>query len=167
MKKKAFTFIEIIVSIVLLGLIGLFVTSTIFQTKKNNKFFEKKIKDAGKVEILSTILYRDLLESTNLHIKNYKRYSIIAFRSKNTIYAIDNPYIVWLVLKKKNTLTRLESSRPIHLPISEDEEKYIFMDTMQEKCLFFQVKLSKDKKSLLVYISIKKHKPILFEVKKI
>jgi len=167
MRKNGFTLVEILVSVVLLGLISLFVASTIFQTKKNSKIFEKKIEKRQKIESLTSTLYEDLLQSYELNITNYKNYSIISFRSKNSIYAIDNPYILWLVLKKDNTLARLESSKLIQLPIREEEKRYIFMDTMKKACQFFQVKLSKDKKSLLVYIEIKNHSPILFEVKKI
>ncbi len=167
MRRKGFTLVEILVSVVLLGLISLFVASTIFQTKKNSKIFEKKIEETQKIENLTSILYRDLLQSSELNIASYKNYSIVSFRSKNSIYAIDNPYILWLVLKKDNTLTRFESSKLVHLPIKEEDKRYIFMDTMKKACQFFQVKLSKDKKSILVYMEIKEHSPILFEIKKI
>ncbi len=167
MRKKGFTLIEILVSVVLLGLISLFIASTIFQTKKNSKIFKKKIEKTQKIENLTSILYRDLLQSSELNIANYKNYSIVSFRSKNSVYAIDDPYILWLVLKKDNTLARFESSKLMQLPIREEERRYIFMDTMKKSCQFFQVKLSKDKKSILVYIDIRNHSPILFEVKKI
>jgi len=165
--KKAFTLVEILVSIALIGLISIFISSTIFQTKKNNEFFKNHVEKESKIHKYEDILYRDLLQSYALSIERSKRYSIIYFRSKNTIYDISNPYVIWLVLKKDNTLIRLESSREIKLPISEEKQKYIFMNVVQKNCQAFQVLLSKNKKDILVYIDIKNHKPSIFEIAKI
>lgn len=162
--NKGFTLIEILVSVVLIGLITLFVSSTIYQTKKNNKLFQDKIKKNSQNEIFLNILYDDLALSDDLNISSYKRYSIISFSSNNSVYGISHPYIVWLVLKKDNAITRLESARKIILPINSDMQKYIYMDIVQKNCEYFQVNLSKNKKQILVFIKNQNHKPYIFEV---
>ncbi|MFK5882196.1 MAG: type II secretion system protein [Sulfurospirillum sp.] len=165
--KRAFTLIEILVSIVLLGLISIFVTSTIYQTKTGIEIFKNKVEETSKIEKFQDVLYRDLLQSNELNTQEYKRYSVVYFRSKNTVYGISNPYIVWFVSKKDDTLVRIESSRQIQLPILEENLKYMFLDSTLKNCKVFLVKLSKDKKDILVYIKIKNQKSTIFEIAKI
>jgi len=166
-KKRAFTLIEILVSVMLIGLISIFVASSIHQTKKGSKSFERIVKKTSKTEEFVKILYEDILQSNSIDIKEYKRYSILSLRGKNSIYDISYPYTVWLVLKRDNTLIRLESAREIKLPIKEETQKYIFADSIQKECQTFLLKLSRDKKSVLVYIELKNYKKILFEVTKL
>ncbi len=165
--KKAFTLIEILISVVLLGLISMFVSSTIYQTKSNNKFFEKKVKADSKVEMLTDILYRDIFQSLDINTTNSKKYTVLNLRSKNSIYGIEDPYITWLVLKQDNTLVRFESAKKITLPIREEQKNVIFADMAIQKCEHFNINLSKDKKDILSFIKIKNQNPIIFEVKKL
>jgi len=167
MKKRGFTLIEILVSIVLLGLISLFVSSTIYQTKKNNKLFKNEVLKGTKKEIFLNTLYKDILLSTDLNISNNKNYTIIKLLSNNSVYGISHPYISWLVLKQNHTIIRLESAKKIVLPISENMQKFAYIDIVQKNCKFFQASLSKDKKSILVFIKIKKQKPIIYEINKL
>lgn len=165
--KKAFTLIEVLVSIVLLVIISLFVSSTIQQTRSNNHIFAKELKNKQRVEILSSMIYMDLFEASKINIKNFKRYSVLSLKSKNSIYSISNPYIIWLVLKDKNSLIRFESAKKITLPIPKEDMNRIFADLTIIKCDNFTITPSKDKKNYLVFIKIKNYRPILFEVKKL
>ncbi len=167
MIKRGFTLIEILVSIVLLGLISLFVSSTIYQTKNNNKLFKNEVLKGTKRESFLDTLYKDILLSTDLNISNNKNYTIIKLLSNNSVYGISHPYISWLVLKQNNTIIRLESAKKIVIPISENMQKFVYIDAVQKNCKFFQVSLSKDKKSILVFIKIKKQKPIIYEINKL
>ncbi len=142
-------------------------TSTIYQTKTNNKIFTKQVKSTSKLETSLKTLHTDFLESSSISITNYKKYSIVNIKTKNSIYGISNPYVTWLVLKKNNTLTRFESARKIKLPIQEEGRKYIFMDLAEKNCDLFQVKLSKNMQDILIYINIAKQNPILFEIHKL
>jgi len=167
MIKKGFTLIEILVSIVLLALISLFVSSTIYQTKKNNKLFKNEVYKNTKKEIFLDTLYKDILLSSDLHISDNKKYSTIQLLSNNSVYGISHPYITWFVLKQKNSIARLESAKKIIMPISENMQKFIYMDIVQKDCKYFQLSLSKDKKSVLVFIKIKNQKPIIYEINKL
>ena len=167
MIKKAFTLIEILVSVVLLGIISLFITSTITQTKDNNKIFEKRIAKDKQQETISTLLYDDIYLSKDISVQSYKKYSILYIKGKNSIYGIEEPFVVWLVLKEKNRLIRIESARKITLPIDDSMKKYIFIDNIQSGCKYFSVNLSKDKKSALVFVQIENKNPVIFEVKKL
>jgi len=167
MMKRAFTLVEVLVSVALLGLISFFVVSTVSQTKNNNKLFENKIDDNKKLELLSDLLYTDLLYSKELIVQGLKKYSVLHVKGKNSIYGIEEPFVVWLVLKNENQVIRMESARKISLPIKNEMKKYIFVDTLLNKCEHFNINLSKDKKSILTFVQIKNRKPIIFEIEKL
>ncbi len=164
--KRAFTLIEILISITLIGLITMFVSSTITGIKKSNYIFEKKVKKSLKIEKIHSILHSDLYSATKIDIKSYRKYSVLSIRSKNSLYGIEEPHIVWLVLKDKKTLTRMESAKEI-LPLPPDTEKssYIFSDKVAENCNNFYIVLSKKGDSVLVFVDIENEKPIISEIK--
>ena len=164
MKKEAFTLVEIVVSVVLLGIIAMFVSSTVLQTKSNNALFKKKLKIDGRFEAVSNRLYKDLYQASTISVKGSKRYSILHVKSQSSVYGISEPYIVWLVLKKDNALVRMESARKISLPMKEEGKKYIFVDVVLRDCTNFSINQSKDKNSTLVYIDTKNGDKSLFEV---
>ncbi len=163
--KRAFTLVEIMVSVVLLGLISMFVSSAIQQTKKNNRVFETQTKRDNKLEKAVDTIYADISQSKSISIDTQKHYSTLHVKSKNSLYGISEPHIVWLVLKKNNTLVRLESARKITLPVKKEFEKYIFIDKTIENCDDFSINLSNGKDSVLALISVKDRPDALFEIK--
>jgi prepilin-type N-terminal cleavage/methylation domain-containing protein len=165
--KKAFTLVEVLVSVVLLGLISMFISSTIAQTKSNNKLFENRLKDDKKLESLIDILYDDIYFSKSITVDGLKKYSLLHVKSKNSIYGIDEPYVVWLVLKDGNRLIRMESARKIVLPLKEEMKKWIFIDEGIKNCEHFTVNISKDEQKVLTYMKTKDKKPIIFEIEKL
>ena len=164
--KKAFTLVELIVSVILLGLIMLFVTSALYDVKNNITLFEKVMKNNNQVGNTSDLLYQDILYANDITIKGNKHYSILKLQSTHSVYNIAKPYILWLVLKEDNRLIRIESAKPITLPIKEEDKQYIFVDKAIEKCNSFTVNLSKDNQHTLVYLHVKDNYPIVFEVLK-
>jgi len=165
--KKAFTLVEVLVSVVLLGLISMFISSTITQTKGNNKFFEKRVKEDKKLESLVDILYDDIYYSKSITVVGLKKYSLLYVKSKNSVYGIDEPFLIWLVLKDKNRLIRLESAKKIVLPLKEGMKKWVFIDEGTKNCEHFTVSISKDKQKILTYLQVKDKKPIIFEIEKL
>jgi len=164
MTTKAFTLIEVLVSVILLGIISLFISSTIFQTKNNNIIFKKQIQKDLKLETITDILQKDIYQSKEIFVNSQKRYSILYIKTKNSIYGISEPFVIWLVLKENNTLVRLESSKVISLPIQEEFKKNLFVDIATLNCTNFSVNLSKDKNSVLVFLEKNNKNKVLFEV---
>ena len=167
MIKRAFTLVEVLVSVALLGLISMFVVSTVTQTKNNNRLFENKINEDKKLETLSDLLYDDLSLSQDVTVQGLKKYSVLHVKGENSIYGIEEPFVVWLVLKDKNMLVRMESARKITLPLKEEMKKYVFIDALLGECEHFNINMSKDKKSILSFVQIQDKKPIIFEVEKL
>jgi len=165
--RKAFSLVEIIVSVVLLGLIVVFVSSTLIQTKNSTKIFENIVKKNNKIEKISTLLYKDIFQASTIEVKSYKNYSILELKTKHSIYNIQEPYVVWLVLKENNTLARYESAKKIELPIKEENKKALFVDIVSKECDSFSLNLSNNKQSVLIYIEIKNRIPVVFEVERL
>jgi len=165
--KKGFTIVEIMVSVVLLGFISIFVSSIIEQTKKSNQTFKEVRVHDKNLETLTDTLYKDIFQAEDINISTSKTYNILKLKSKNSIYDIQEPYIVWLVLKEDDKLIRMESAKEILLPIQEASQKYIFIDEVVKNCETFNINISKNKNSILSFIKIKNKSPIIFEVKKI
>lgn len=163
MKKHGFTLVEILVAVVLLGLISMFISSTILQTKKNNRLFEKQTKKELRLEVVADTLYKDISESVSISVDTQNRYSTLHVKSKNSLYGIFEPYVVWFVLKQDNTLVRLESARQIKLPIKQEEKKYIFVDIVTKNCTDFSINLATNKTSVLSFLSVNKSTKVLFE----
>jgi len=163
MNKRAFTLIEILVAVVLLGLISMFISSTIMQTKKNNVLFKNKTQKDSRLEITTDILYKDIHQSKKLFVEPRKRYSTLHVKTKNSLYGIPEPYVVWLVLKQDDILVRLESAKNISLPIKKEFEKYLFIDVAIKNCTNFSINLSDDKRSVLSFFDIKNSNKVVFE----
>lgn len=165
--KKGFTIVEIMVSVVLLGFISIFVSSLIEQTKKSNQTFKTLRVNDKKTTLISDTLYKDIFQAQDISVSTSKTYSILKLKSKNSVYNIQEPYVVWLVLKKDNTLIRMESAKKILLPIQESSQKSIFVDQVVKNCETFNINISKNKNHVLSFIKIQKKNPIIFEVKKL
>ena len=164
MTKRAFTLVEILVSVVLLAMISLFVSSLTYQTTKNNKIYENSVKKDLKLEKVVDALYRDIIQLLSINVKSYDRYSVLQMKSKNSIHGIEEPYVTWLVLKQNDTLIRLESAKQIVLPIKQELKHRIFIDRVISDCKNFSVNLSKNKNSILVFLQVKKQEYTVVEV---
>lgn len=162
--KKAFTLVEILVAVVLLGLISIFISSTIMQTKKNNEVFKQQTLKDVRLHVMRDTLYKDIFEGKDLSIKGGKKYTILHVKSKNSIYGMSEPYVVWLVLKEDNSLVRLESAKKIVLPLRDDLQNGVFLDVLAKGCENFSVNISRDKKKVLSFIEVNNQMPTLFEI---
>ncbi len=162
---KAFTLVEMLVSVVILGIMAFFVSTTITQTKKNFSAVKKDINSKLKTDRISQILYEDIIKSSQLTSTNSKKYTILYLKTKNSIYDIKEPFVIWYVSKEKKSLIRIESSKRITIPLKQEDIPYTLSDKVTENCENFLVYKSKDLKYALAFIDIKKQKPVIFEAK--
>ena len=161
MNKKAFTLVEIILSIFLFSIIMMFLFKATSNLQHNNKNFKTSIdKDTNQEKIIS-LLKKDLIMSNSKSFKmdnKDKEKSIITFQTNSSIYNISKPYVTWKVLKNSKRLVRVESSQK-H---SKDNESY-HIDIIKDNCKLF--KIYKGKNGYLIYIKDSINKEIIAEVK--
>lgn len=141
MKKSAFTLIELIVSIILIGLIVVFLYSALAGSRKTKHSLERYSTAEQNRSKLYELLYRDLIESTELTPMTTRdeRFTIMKLRTANSLYDIAMPYVTYYVHSQQKALIRLESARKIELPIPYEDKWFVYADWLVPKVNDFNV----------------------------
>ncbi len=181
--KAGFTLMELMVSVVLIVLIVLFMYGAVASSKLSNDrlIFHDTI-EANRTKIF-TLLYNDLMQSQSFQTEatDNRHYTLVKMQTLNSLYQIILPHIVYFVNTRSNQLIRLESARPIELPIKYDDQQAIHADVILKDMNDFNIyragsdintsikdaniSTSSSHKSLLIYLNQKKwKKPMLFEL---
>jgi len=124
---KAFTLIEVMISIVLLGLIFTYLYGTINSMKQQNRSYIVKSDNMHYQRKVYQLFYLDISRIVGgVAISIGDSYDRISFKTKNSLYEIDNPYITYFVSKKDKALIRIESLKPFNFNSKDDASKSIF-----------------------------------------
>jgi len=162
--RKAFSLIELIISIALLSIIIFFLYSTTSSLQKRNKIFSKKEDSIEKNEKILNLLYDDIFESNELNISG-KEYSVLDLQTKSSIFNIEYPNVTWLVSRNNNTLLRFESKLKFS-QMNVDNNSYYHISKVTQGCEKFLIYQSKDKTKILIYIKFQDKDPIIYEIPK-
>ena len=141
MSRKAFTLIELMVSIALTVIVVLFLYRALATQEISNKVLAKNATRLRQVDQLFNLLYRDFLESNETKIITTfnKEYNIVYLATKDSLHNIPFAYVMYYVNAKDKTLVRLESAYPFKLPVDLEKMKYIFVDRLIKKVSKFRV----------------------------
>jgi len=158
--RRAFTLIEVLISIALLGIIIAALFPTVSMMRSSNEQLLEYLKKAKKVTQSTKVLYMDILGSDgNLTIKKDDFSRLCIQKTRNSLYGLSVAKVCWVVLKEKNTLTRVEGN-DYHLPTRSEEK--VEVDRVIEHIDLFDVYHHKDK--VLVFLREKGKGPISFMV---
>ena len=167
MKRNAFTLIELLVSIVLFGLITIFLFGAIDALRKQEEFFQKKEDVIERKTKIMSLLRTDLdrAKSVNVSASMSKDFDTILITGSNrSLYEIVSPYVLWIILKSDNTLVRLESASPITMPLRPEMLYLTHSDLIAKHCEIFRIYDSPLQR--LVYLKFENQSPIIVEVMK-
>ena len=159
-KRKAFTLMEVLVSIALLGIIlpALYKSVDILRDSNENLF--DYLEKSKKVTRITETLYLDILSSDgNITIKKDEFSRLCMEKSKNSLYALSVAKVCWIVLKKENTLVRIEGN-DYKLPLGSEER--VEVNPLMKGIEIFDVYHQKDK--VLVLLQQKAKEPIRFMI---
>ena len=139
--RRAFTLMELMISIVLIALISLFLFGAIASSKLSNDTLLKHTKKEQLRSELFELLYRDVLEALSIQTLETKEraFTVLQMQTDNSLYEIAAPYVTYFVNSKTNVLTRLESAREIRLPIAYEDENFVMADTLLSDVNTFNV----------------------------
>lgn len=142
---KAFTLVEVLVSIAILGIIFSFLFQTTSSTKKLNQQYIDKSKIVTKESIVFNTLMLDISQSIGgIKVSYGKSYDIVRFKTKNSVYDIIEPYVTYLVSKKDSSLLRTESLKEYNLDNkTEFYKEYVLGDILLKNVTSFKL-FSKD-----------------------
>ncbi|MEA2047184.1 MAG: prepilin-type N-terminal cleavage/methylation domain-containing protein [Campylobacterota bacterium] len=156
--RKAFTLIEVLISIALMGMILVVLFSSVDMLQNSNAHLLQYLKKSKKVTRATKILYNDILSSDgNLTIQKDEFSRLCLETTKNSLYALPVAKVCWVVLKKENVLARVEGNN-YSLP-SRFEER-VEVDLIMNNVSLFDIYHEKDK--VLVLLQQQEKDPISF-----
>jgi len=160
-QHRAFTLIEVLISIALLGFILAVLYKSLDMVRFSNKHLYGYLQTSStQIKAMNT-LYLDILKSDgNLSITNEDDFSRLCVNStQNSLYNLAFAQVCWVVAKEHNQLLRVEGNG-YTLPSSFEEP--LEVDGIMRDVSKFQVTRSSDQ--VLVIIATKKLEPISFLV---
>jgi len=158
--RKAFTLIEVLISIALLGLIIVPLFSVVDMMRNSNDHLLKALKNSKQITKATKVLFLDILSSDGkLEIKKEEFTRLCIDETKNSLYNLPVAKVCWVVLKSKNTLVRMEGNA-YKLPLKSDDR--VEVDAVMNDVELFDVYHEKDK--VVVLIKQQSKEPISFMV---
>lgn len=167
MKRRAFTLVELLVSITLFGLIAIFLFDSIDGLRKQQNFVKKKEAVLSRKNQILSLLRTDfdraklVVISKSTH-QNFD--TVIITGSNRSLYKINQPNVAWIILKADNTLVRLESASPIIIPLADEAMYFTHADVIRKHCEIFRIYDSA--KQRLVYVKFENESPLIVETMK-
>lgn len=165
--KKAFTLIEVLISITILVLIFVFLYGQFnlaqLSTKKTTTIEKYTTKRAKVIELL----HNDFITASEIVATSGKSYDkfVEAFTTQHSLYGIQNPYIKYVVIAQQegNTLLRLEStSTDVDIQNSNSD---FYIDEIVQNIKYFKVLTSGE--YIEFFIQADGMKDIYFKFKKV
>ncbi len=153
LKKRAFTLLEVLISITLLSLVLMALYRSADILRNSNKNLFKNLKNTSQSIKGAKTLYLDLIESDgNLTITHIKKFHSIGIeRTKHSLYGLYKSKVVWLIYKEDNTLLRIEGNN-YDLPLKDRDN--VNIDVINRNMELFKV--YPNKKNNKVFVIMKK-----------
>jgi prepilin-type N-terminal cleavage/methylation domain-containing protein len=158
--NKAFTLIEVVVSIVLLGLIMTFLYGAINNVSLSNNIVKDKQEKIVEYSKEINLLKEDIFNAYDINIISTGKYNVVFLETDNSLHGIDKPFVIWYVSTYHNALVRLESSEVITLPLAYTKDQLVYIDKIMDGIEKFKLYKSNDQEKVLFYIEDKKKKAI-------
>jgi len=150
--KRAFTLIEVIISIFLFSLIVVFLYKSVSSLKLNNKNLIQNSKQNKTISRTIKLLKEDLILARKLSLKKVDKNYIIIEQTLSSIHDIAKPFVSWKILKD-NSLVRVEQTK-----------SQTFLDNTTLKATKLYITSSKNKDKLLIYLKLHNKQKYIFEI---
>ena len=163
--KKAFTLLEVVISITIFMILLIFLYKVLDQTKLSNNQFKQKSEKLIENNNLYDIFLEDIAESySNITILQNDDTSIVKFESNNTYHNSFFNNITYLI-SASNKLIRIESKTAFKQnDTSVDYYDNAYIDILLEDIEYFEVikNIDANKKYYAIAIKQKNKKKLLF-----
>ena len=146
--RKAFTLLEVLISLALLGLIIVPLFSVVEMMRMSNANLLHALEKSEKETKATKVLFLDIASSDGrLTLKKDDFTRLCIEETKNSLYALPVAKVCWVVLKNKNTLARIEGYN-YRLPLKYEDK--VEVDTVMQGVELFDVYHTKDKVLVLL-----------------
>lgn len=151
--RKAFTLIELLISIVILSILMLFLYKSYASLNRSNALLSKEVSKLKTTQLLKKTIYMDFtlaLKNSVKILKQDKQEDVVYLQTSNSVHKRINPYVAYILKDKK--LYRLESLRPFkEYPMGADAE---FVSDMVAKAKSFRVYPSTTQRKYLFLVDL-------------
>ncbi len=156
--RKAFTLLEVLISIALMGIVIVALFSSVDMMQNSNQQLAQYLEKSKKITKATKVLYLDILGSDgNITIQKDEFSRVCMEETQNSLYALPAAKVCWIVLKKDNTLARIEGNN-YQLPVGSEER--VEVDSIMNNIEVFDVYHEKDK--VLVLLQQQGKEPVSF-----
>ncbi|HEO98636.1 MAG: prepilin-type N-terminal cleavage/methylation domain-containing protein [Campylobacterales bacterium] len=148
LKRKAFTLLEVLISIALLTLVMLTLNHSVAILRDSNTHLFDYLKTAkSETKVLNT-LYLDIAGSDgNLTISKDEFSRLCIEETTNSLYELPTAKVCWVVLKQDNTLARVEGNN-YSIPVGY--ESHVEVDVLVKNLELFDTYHEKGKVLVLI-----------------
>jgi len=132
MNRRAFTLMELLVSVALLAIITIFMYGAIASSKLSNEVLGRHSEKEHNRSMVFNLLYRDIFESISLEVfpTKEKRFTLVQMQTLNSIYDIAAPHVAYYVDSQTDSLMRLEAAKKIVLPVKYEDRYAVHADVI-------------------------------------
>ncbi len=135
LKRRAFTLIEVLISVALLSIVMLGLYSALDMQRSSNKHLFSYLTKAIDADKVIMVLYRDIMYSDgNMTIEKNEFDRFCINNTSNSLYGLSRAKVCWLVSKEENQLLRIEGNG-YSLPLKY-EDKVAIDKTLKPVKLF-------------------------------
>ena len=159
-KRKAFTLLEVLISIALLSIVLLALYKGVDMLRTSNRHLFEYLEKSKKVTKAIKVFYLDMLSSNgDIKITKDEFARICIEQTKNSLYDLPSAKVCWVVDKNQNTLVRVEGNN-YTLPLNSQDR--VEVDSVMKDIELFDIYHQKDK--ILVLLQQQSKEPISFMV---
>ena len=158
--QKAFTLLEVLISIALMGIVLVALFSSVDIMQDSNQHLLKQLEKTKKITHATQVLYQDILSSDgNITITKDEFTRLCMESTAHSLYALPHAKVCWVVMKEQNTLVRVEG---VEYTLPTKSEDRVEVDAVMPNVELFDVYHSGDK--VLVVLKEKSKEAIKFMI---
>lgn len=165
--KKSFTILEVVISVMLLGLVLLALYKSADLLNRANKKLLQYVEKTILLQRNIQILYKDIIQSNGdirIMSEDSNFHRLVIGNSRNSIHGLKSAVVTWLVSRNNNALVSLEGNN-YTIPLQQDQrvEKDIIFKEME---LFnvYEGGGQNHSRDILVVLKAKEAEPITFMI---
>lgn len=154
--------LEMILSISILFIIFAMFSGFSEDIKQKIYYFSAKKVEYTEKSRTYAVIFNDIFLSDTIFVQSNPTFDILILTTKNSLYGIARPSVMWYVLKDGRKLIRVESKDELNIPLRRDMIRFYHADIFESGVSSFRalksnneyfVSIGKQDKSIMLAVS--------------